>query len=215
MKLNPFQAIQNNFGTTAVPGGAPSPATANPFADMLAQMPQTGWARPEAQAYWQQAMQSQPLFGNGAAPTAGGGFGGAPFTPGPGQEGYVPKLASEINASPEARKFLKQFRKGKAATDYNWKDVGNLALQTGLGAMTGGATAAIGAANGVYGTMQGKKAAKQAVKQVKRLRDSAMSELGYNRVKKGGRKYYVDAQGNKLGGSDVFQLMWENGYLGG
>lgn len=223
---NPFDALlprlQGLLGGAAAPAAPPAPAPApppapvqpaNPFAGLMEQMPTSGWGNPDAQAWMQQALASPYMQGWGGQPAAGG----APPAQGTPGTATGPRLASDIQVSDAARKMVKQFRNAKDASSWDWKDIGSIAAQAGLAALTGGGSLAatgLGLAGSVMGADAANKATGRSVKQIKRLRDRAMAQLGYSRVKKGGSKDYVDAQGNVLGGSKVFQILLDAGYLG-
>ena len=198
------------------------PVGGNPFNTLVNQIPASSWGNPNAQAWTQQALGGPWMAGWGPPQQPGTmpGGGAAPGAPGASPSASAgPRLASDIAVSPEARKIFKQFKKAKANSSWDLKDIGMLAGSVALGVATGGtslagqiAGGALSGAGSAFGSHQGNKAIGGQLKKVKKLREEGMTQAGYTRGPGGD---YVDAQGNKLGGAKVFQVLYDMGLLGG
>jgi hypothetical protein len=233
MATNPFAALGPSFVKQPIPAMyAPPPAQeynltgATPYQPAPSPgmaMPPGVFARPEAQAMYEQTMQSpyMPGWGGKQAPgqqptgQAPGFYGNAGT---PGQPGATPAAAGGIKAgditpSAEAAKLARQYRKGVKAGKFGLKNALGVGLGAALSLATGGVGGAVlGAASGLYGDSKGRKAVKKQTKQFTQLMKSGLSELGFTKNKKG---KWLDSDGKRINLQQAMQVLMDNGYIGG
>lgn len=217
-----FDALKNMLGNSTVklqpqagmvPQQVPMPQQPMPFADIMGQMPQQGFARPEAQQWMQQAMTSPYM--QGWAPNGTGGA--TPPAPGPGAAptaaGSNPfqMLVKDIVPSETAYKLRKNFRRAKDAGSFDLKDAAKLAGSVALGYATGGlGSAALSAASGAYGSKKEGKLGKMGVKATKRMWNEYLPQAGFTKKGKG----WYDAEGTRISTLQAMQVMLDMGAFG-
>lgn len=220
-----------------VPAGTVSAAApGNPFSALMAQMNPSGFARPEASQWLQQAFSGQYMPGWGApmapgtpiGPVQGGpgvpntGTGPSGISNQPGVNSPTGLLGSQLQISPEAKKLAKKLKKMRSAAQFGLDDGLKLAGSIALGAATGGSTlagqiagGALGGAGSFLGSNAESKALGGSIKKYRKLRDQALTasagETGWTRTSGKWR----DAAGNDLSMPQIMQQLINLGVLGG
>lgn len=222
------------------PAQAPGPAAPAPgagaggtFAPLLAQMNPSGFARPEASQWLQQAMSGQYLPGWGPPMKPGTPIGsvGTPGQPGAGG-GTITNpppvgsptglLAKDLVISPEAKKMAKKLKKMRSASQFGWDDALKVAGSVALGVATGGSTLAGQVAGGalagggaLFGANAENKALGGNIKQYRKNRDAALTaaaeQLGWS--KQSGK--WRDASGADVTMPQMMQQLINMGVIGG
>ena len=216
---------------------AVQPSPTNPFAALMQQMGPQGFARPEAQAWMQQALSgvNMPGWGRPMAPGAPIGSAGGPGVPGaPGAPGGITNapgvatpgrlLGSQLQISPEALKLSKKVKKAREASHFGWDDALKVAASAALGVATGGTTLAgqvaggvLGGGGALLGSNKADKAIGGSLDKYRKTRDKALlasaGETGW--TQKNGKGKWLDAEGNDLTMPQIMQQLINLGVLGG
>jgi hypothetical protein len=218
--------------STAEYAPAVQPPSTNPFAAMGP----SGFGRPEAAQWLQQAMQSPYMQGWGppvkpgtqAGPMPGWGApgGGTPgtITNAPGVNTPGKLLGSQLEISQKAKNMSKKLRKMRSAGQFGWDDAAKVAGSIALGVMTGGSTlagqiagGALSGAGGLLGANAENKALGGSINKYRKMRNqaltSSMAETGW--TQKNGKGKWLDAGGNDLTMPQIMQQLINQGVIKG
>jgi hypothetical protein len=229
------QPVPPALWSTAQPAQDQTQATdqtpANPFASMMANVQSTGFARPEAQQWMQQALGQQmgmgqtpqmggvPAAGSqylpGWGPAQGGSMSNAPGTTGGPSGGPVSGTPYTFSGdiSQDAYKIKKQIKKMRNARGISLGDIAKIAGSAALTYATGGTAAAIAGSAGLAGlgaVAQGKAAVKN-IHQYQKLKNQYLPDIGWTMTKHGG---WADASGQQMSTAQIVQTLMNLGAFG-